>query len=98
MEVDSLHMTFQKRGIMTDSELIQAVSEILTDSFEIAPERLTPQAEIFADLGLDSLDMVDLAASLQKKFGVSIRDDERIRSIRTMQDLYDYLIALKAAK
>lgn len=83
---------------MDDSELIQAVNEILTDSFEIAPERLTPQAGIFADLGLDSLDMVDLAASLQRRFGVSIRDNDRIRSIRTMQDLYDYMIVLNAGK
>ncbi len=83
---------------MADSELIQAVNEILADAFEIAPERLTPHAEIFADLGLDSLDMVDLAASLQKKFGVSTRDDDRMRSIRTIQDLYDYMIAFKAGK
>ncbi len=83
---------------MADSELIQTVNEILLDSFEIAPERLTPQAEIFADLGLDSLDMVDLAASLQRRFGVSIRDNDRIRSIRTMQDLYDYMIVLNAGK
>ena len=83
---------------MADSELIQAVKEILTDSFEIAPERLTPQAEIFADLGLDSLDMVDMATSLQRRFGVSMRDNDRIRSIRTMQDLYDYTIVLHAGK
>ncbi len=42
--------------------------------------------------------MVDLAASLQKKFGVTIRDDDRIRSILTMQDLYDYMIVLNAGK
>jgi acyl carrier protein len=83
---------------MADSELIQAVNEILTDSFEIAPGRLTPQAEIFTDLELDSLDMVDLATSLQRRFGVSIRDNDRIRSIRTMQDLYDYMIVLNAGK
>ena len=81
---------------MADSELIQAVNEVFVDSFEIAPERVTPQAQIFDDLGLDSLDMVDLAVSLQKKIGVNIRDDERTRSIRSMQDLYDYLTALKS--
>ena len=87
-----------QREIMADSELIRTVNEILTDSFEIAPERLTPEAEIFVDLELDSLDMVDLAASLQRRFGVSIRDNDRIRSIRTMQDLYDYMIVLSAGK
>jgi len=81
---------------MTDSDLIHAVNEVFVESFEIAPERLTPQAQIFAELGLDSLDVVDLVAAIQKKFGVQVRNDERIRSIRTMQDLYSYLILIKS--
>jgi acyl carrier protein len=76
---------------MTDSELIQAVNEIFTDAFEIPAERLTPQTEIFADLGLDSLDMVDLIAAIQKKFNTQVRPDERVMAIRTLQNLYDYL-------
>jgi acyl carrier protein len=80
---------------MTDSELIQAVNEIFVDVFEIPPARLTPQAEIFADLGLDSLDVVDLIAAIQKRFGMQVRNDDRIRSIRTMQNLYDYLKLVK---
>jgi acyl carrier protein len=80
---------------MTDSELIEAVNEVFADSFEIPREKLTPQAQIFADLGLDSLDVVDLVAAIQKRFGVQVRDDERIRSIRSMQDLYNYLILIR---
>jgi acyl carrier protein len=80
---------------MTDSELIAAVNEVFIDQFEIPPEKVTPEAQIFADLGLDSLDVVDLVAAIQKKFGVTVRDDERIRSIRSMQDLYNYLIMIR---
>jgi acyl carrier protein len=80
---------------MTDSELIEAVNEVFAESFEIPREKLTPQAQIFADLGLDSLDVVDLVAAIQKRFGVQVRDDERIRSIRSMQDLYNYLILIR---
>ncbi len=76
---------------MTDSEFIQAVNGIFTDLFDIPPDRLTPQAEIFADLGLDSLDMVDLIAAIQKKFNTHVRPDERVMAIRTLQNLYDYL-------
>jgi acyl carrier protein len=76
---------------MTESEMIAAVNEVFVDSFEIPREQLTPGAQIFGDLGLDSLDIVDLVAAIQKKFGVHIRDDERVRSIRTLQDLYNYL-------
>ena len=80
---------------MTDDELIRAVNEVFVDSFETPPENLTPQALIFQDLGLDSLDVVDLVAAIQKRFGVQVRDDERVRAIRSMQDLYNYLILIR---
>ena len=80
---------------MTDVELIQAVNEVFIDSFEIPPEKITPEARIFADLGLDSLDVVDLVAAIQKRFAVQVRDDERVRSIRSMQDLYSYLTLIR---
>jgi acyl carrier protein len=81
---------------MTDSDLIQAVNEVFVDSFEIPPEKIIPEAQIFLDLGLDSLDVVDLVAAIQKRFAVQVRDDERVRSIRTMQDLYNYLILIRS--
>jgi acyl carrier protein len=80
---------------MTDSELIEAVNDVFADSFEIPREKIKPEAQIFADLGLDSLDVVDLVAAIQKRFNVQVRDDERVRSIRTMQDLYNYLIVIR---
>ena len=80
---------------MTDEELIKAVNDVFIDSFEIPPENVKPDAQIFGDLGLDSLDVVDLVAAIQKRFGVQVRDDERVRSIRTMQDLYTYLILIR---
>ena len=81
---------------MTDSELIAAVNEVFLDSFEIPPEQIKPEAQIFVDLGLDSLDVVDLVAAIQKRFNVQVRDDERVRSIRTLQDLYTYLSMIRA--
>ncbi|MGD0461153.1 MAG: phosphopantetheine-binding protein [Tepidisphaeraceae bacterium] len=81
---------------MTDSEVIEAVNEVFVNSFEIPREQIKPEAQIFADLGLDSLDIVDLVAAIQKRFGIQVRDDERVRSIRSMQDLYSYLIMVKA--
>jgi acyl carrier protein len=81
---------------MTDSELIEAVNDVFADSFEIPREKIKPEAQIFADLGLDSLDIVDLVAAIQKRFNIQVRDDERVRSIRTLQDLYSYLMIIRA--
>jgi acyl carrier protein len=66
-------------------------NEVFEQEFELEREQLLPDANIFSELGLDSLDTVDLIVALQKKFGVAIRGDERVRDIRTLNDLYDFI-------
>ncbi len=80
---------------MNDNEIIRLTNQVFEQEFEVPPDKITPEAHIFTDLGLDSLDVVDLIVALQKKFGVKVRNDERVRSVRTMQDLYDYLIQVR---
>ncbi len=80
---------------MIETEIIRMVNEVFIDSFEIKPEQLTPEANIFNDIGLDSLDIVDLVVALQKKFVVTIRDDERVRTIRTLGDIYNFIQLIK---
>jgi acyl carrier protein len=80
---------------MDEEKLKKLVNEVFEESFEINTELLKDDAMIFEDIGLDSLDIVDLVVALQKKFKVQIRDDERIRSIRTLGDIYQFVINLK---
>lgn len=80
---------------MTDQEVIEITNRVFEESFEIEKERLRPQAHIFDDLGLDSLDIVDLIVALQKSFGIRIRDEESVRNIRTLQDIYSFILAVK---
>ncbi len=80
---------------MDEEQLKKLVNEIFEESFETNTELLKADAMIFEDIGLDSLDIVDLVVALQKKFKVQIRDDERIRSIRTLGDIYQLVINLK---
>ncbi len=80
---------------MTEQEIAEMVNEILEEYFEIERERLLPEMNIFEDLELDSLDIVDLVVAMQKQFNVRIRDDERIKSIRTLEDIYRFVLALQ---
>ncbi len=80
---------------MTEQEIRAAVDDVLEDYFEIERERLLPEASIFEDLELDSLDIVDLVVAMQKKFNVRIRDDERVRDIRTLGDIYQFVLTLQ---
>ncbi len=81
---------------MQKDEIIAQVNEVFVEEFEIDADALTPEAQIFQELGLDSLDIVDLIVALQKKFGVNFRSDERIREIRTLNDLHQFVIGLTA--
>jgi len=83
---------------MTEQEIIDITNKVFEESFEIEPEKLVPEANIFVDLGLDSLDIVDLVVALQNSFGVKIRNEESIREIRTLQDLYQFISAIKSVK
>ena len=76
-------------------EIVRMVNEVFVDSFELDVGELKAEANIFADLGLDSLDIVDLVVALQKKFSVQIRSDERVREIRTLGDIYNFIDTIK---
>ena len=83
---------------MTREEIMATANRVFAESFEIEPERLVPEANIFLDLGLDSLDMVDLVVALQKRFAVKVRDDERVRAIRTLGDVYAFIEMIQNEK
>jgi len=80
---------------MIEQEIIDKTNKVFEESFEIEKERLVPSAHIFTDLGLDSLDVVDLVVALQNSFGVKIRNEERVRDIRTLQDIYQFISSIK---
>jgi acyl carrier protein len=83
---------------MTREEIVAATNEVFAESFEIEPARLLPEANVFTDLGLDSLDTVDLVVAIQKRFGVQVRDDARIRSIRTLGDVHRFIETIREEK
>jgi acyl carrier protein len=82
-------------GRMDEVEIKKLVDEVFVEAFEIEPARLRSEMRIFEDLGIDSLDIVDLVVALQKKFKIQIRDDERVRKIRTLGDIYNFILTLK---
>lgn len=79
---------------MQREKIIEQVNEVFLEDFEMELDQLVPEVHLFTELGLDSLDVVDLVVALQKKFNVAIRDDERIREIRVLNDLYDFIETL----
>lgn len=80
---------------MTDEQIIAMADEALAAEFELDPEQMKPEARFREDLDLDSLDAVDMVIVLEKTFSIKIGRDPAIMSIRTIEDMHNYIIAKK---
>jgi acyl carrier protein len=73
---------------MTPSlEVIQQVNNLMKSGFEIPEEKLVPTATLIGDLGLDSLDAVDMLVYIEENLGVKV-EGERLASVKTLADVY----------
>lgn len=65
------------------------VTEILVAQMGLPTEQVVPGADLQADLGLDSLDAIELLTLLEDQMGISIPED-LVRQWTTVQDVIDY--------
>ena len=70
------------------AEIVTMVNRVMIDEFEAEREQLTAEAHLRDDLGMDSLDGVDLVVALEMAFGFRIPEQEA-RGIRKLGDVYD---------
>lgn len=72
--------------MMTREQISQMITEGLATTFRLERERITPDARLYEDLDIDSIDAVDLAARLQRETGARL-SAEVFKSVRTVRDL-----------
>jgi acyl carrier protein len=78
---------------MTREELLQKIKDILTEEFEIDKDAIVPEANLYQDLELDSIDAVDLLVKM-KSFIPGKIDPESFKKAVTIQDVVDILYPL----
>lgn len=81
---------------MTEKEVIEIANVALAEEFELEMEQMVPEARFHEDLGLDSLDSVDMVVVLEQQFGFKLRDNSVLRKIRTLDDLHKYIMQKKS--
>ena len=77
-------------------ELIQRVIKVIATTKRIPVESVTIDSD-FAQLGIDSMDAVEILFALENEFDVSIPDDE-VRSVRGIRDMCNGVDRLLQAK
>lgn len=78
---------------MTKDDILQKIVSILHDTFDIETTRITPEARLYDDLDIDSIDAIDLIVQLKPLLGKRLQP-EAFKSVRTVQDVVDAIHAL----
>jgi acyl carrier protein len=78
---------------MTREDILQKIQDILIEEFEIEREAVVPEAKLYQDLELDSIDAVDLLVKMKGLIPGKI-DPESFKKAATIQDVVDILYPL----
>ncbi|CAA0091571.1 Acyl carrier protein [Zhongshania aliphaticivorans] len=68
------------------ADIYQHIVDVMSNLFEIPPEKLTEDAELYDELDIDSIDAVDLIVELKNFTGKKIAPDD-FKSVRTIGDI-----------
>jgi len=80
---------------MKREEIYTWLVKVLEESFEIDPARVTPEANLYTELDIDSIDAVDLMLRAKELTGRRIQP-EVFKSVRTVQDVVNALFDVMA--
>lgn len=79
--------------MMSRDEVYARLARYLIDMFEVSEEKIRPDARLYEELDLDSIDALDLVVKLQELTGRRIAPQE-FKTVRTVGDVVDRVSAL----
>ena len=75
---------------MERKEIESKVRDFLIEDLEVDEEKIVPEARLKDDVGIDSLDFVDIVVIVEKNFGFKIKPEE-MAGVVTLDDFYNYI-------
>jgi len=78
---------------MNKEEIFNKMQELLSSEFKIDKNIITPEAKLYDDLELDSIDAVDLLVQM-KEFIPGKIDPEMFKKAVTVQDVIELLFLM----
>jgi acyl carrier protein len=81
--------------MVTREEVFNRVCGAMNELFELDAKTITLDTKLIEDLGLDSIDAIDLAARLEELTQKRLAE-ENLRSLRTVGDVVNLIVAMLA--
>lgn len=82
---------------MENQELFDALKEVLIDRLKVEPETIRPDANLFEDLGLDSIDLMTAVMAIEEQFGIEVPDSD-LEKVKSVDDAVSVLAAKVAVR
>jgi len=74
---------------MNKTDIISTINDFLIDEFELEEEVLQPDAS-WKEIGIDSLDFVDIVVVVENVFGIVIKGED-MANVKVLQEFYDFI-------
>ena len=71
----------------------EKIVEMICEQFGMEPEELNESTSFIEDMGIDSVDVVELVVELETEFGLDEIPEEDLKQMRTIGDLAEYVRA-----
>lgn len=71
--------------------IFNKLKALIAEQLGVDAETITLEAAFVEDLGVDSLDLVELSMALEDEFGIEEMSEEDMANIKTVGDLVEYL-------
>lgn len=80
---------------MTEQEIRRILTDALVSLFEIEPERIRPETNLYEDLEIDSIDAIDLIDHIKRETGRKLKAED-FRNVRTVEDVVQAVLKIEA--
>ena len=81
---------------MTQTEIYERIQDTLVQKFQIERKKITPEANLMKDLGMDSLDAIEMAVHIQELTNQRVAEDQ-LRKLQTVRDVIDMISRMLSA-
>ncbi len=68
----------------------EKIRTILSEQLSVEEDEITLSSNIIDDLGADSLDLVDMAMTVEDEFGIEL-PEEMLEKVQTVEDVINYI-------
>jgi Acyl carrier protein len=76
---------------MTEQEIQKILTEALENLFEIDPEKIKLDTNLYEDLEIDSIDAIDLIDNIKRQTGYKLQAED-FRNVRTVNDVVQAVV------